>query len=341
MPLDASLVGTDIGRIHARVDARWLMAYASGVPDERPELYDTTGPLAAHPLFPVAPEWALLTTHRAAPMSMSPDETARGVHYRHDVVLERPVVAGDEVDVTARVIGVDRQRAGATQTALFRATDAVGVTVWQTRLTSLFVGVELVGNPARVDDEWPPTPADGVSQAVVAQRTSFVRLVDAHVYTECARIWNPIHTDVVVARRAGLDAPILHGTATLARAVSIATELAVVPLSAVRRVAGTFAAMVPLGSTITVRLLASTPTSLAFDVVTEAGQTAVRSGVVGLLPSPRPGSAAGPPPLDALTERSGQTSLEAMTEGSEGRHVRPVSGTSRASRTSPPAGSTP
>ena len=34
-----------------------------------------------------------------------------------------------------------------------------------------------------------------------------------HVYTECARIWNPIHTDLAVARAAGLPGPILHGTA--------------------------------------------------------------------------------------------------------------------------------
>ena len=42
----------------------------------------------------------------------------------------------------------------------------------------------------------------------------------AHVYTECARIWNPIHTDVAYARAAGLPDIILHGTATLALSVS-------------------------------------------------------------------------------------------------------------------------
>ena len=38
----------------------------------------------------------------------------------------------------------------------------------------------------------------------------------AHVYTECARIWNPIHTDTAVTAKAGLPGIILHGTATLA-----------------------------------------------------------------------------------------------------------------------------
>ena len=49
----------------------------------------------------------------------------------------------------------------------------------------------------------------------------------AHVYTEGARIWNPIHTDAAVAARAGLPGIILHGTATLALAVSISVTCVV------------------------------------------------------------------------------------------------------------------
>ena len=282
MPLDASLVGTEVGRVRVVADERWLMAYAAGVPDERPELYDTTDALVAHPLFSVAPEWALLTTHRAAPAAMTADESRRGVHYHHDLVLDRRLVAGETIDVVARVVGVDRQRAGAAQRLLFEATDASGATVWRTWLTSVFVGVELADEPRSSDDHEQPASIDTVG--AVAEATSFVRAVDAHVYTECARIWNPIHTDLAIARRAGFDAPMLHGTATLARAVSIATGLAGVPLAAVRRVAGTFSAMVPLGSTITVRLLAATSDALAFDVVTESGRAAVRNGHIGLAP---------------------------------------------------------
>src|SRR4029453_2074528 len=41
-----------------------------------------------------------------------------------------------------------------------------------------------------------------------------------HVYNECARIWNPIHTDLEYAHAAVLPGIILHGTATLALSVS-------------------------------------------------------------------------------------------------------------------------
>ena len=39
-----------------------------------------------------------------------------------------------------------------------------------------------------------------------------------HAYTECASIWNPIHTERAVALGAGLPDIILHGTATWALA---------------------------------------------------------------------------------------------------------------------------
>jgi acyl dehydratase len=76
----------------------------------------------------------------------------------------------------------------------------------------------------------------------------------AHVYTECAHIWNPIHTDAAVARAAGLPGIILHGTATLALAVSrVLGHLAADP-HAVRRLSARFTGMVPLPSHLTVRV---------------------------------------------------------------------------------------
>src|SRR5262245_63914545 len=60
-------------------------------------------------------------------------------------------------------------------------------------------------------------PLDGGQRVIVLDIESVeVPYHLGHVYTECARIWNPIHTDLAVVRAAGLSGPILHGTATLA-----------------------------------------------------------------------------------------------------------------------------
>lgn len=281
MPLDPSLVGHHLGRISVVCDDRWLMSFAAGVPDERAQFYDTTTRLAAHPLFPVAPEWELLVTHRVTQPGLTVDEVRRGIHVAHDVIMERPIRSGDQVVLEAQVASVDRRPAGATQQLLFTATDSGGHVVWRTMLTSLFLGAELVGQPLHADVGWPVEPLSTVRATTpIASRQSFVRTVDAHVYTECARIWNPIHTDVVAARRAGLAQRPLHGTATLARAVSIATDLAGMPIERVRRVTARFGAVVDLGSTIDIRLRAVDGRRLSFDVITGGGRPAIADGVI-------------------------------------------------------------
>ncbi len=127
---------------------------------------------------------------------------------------------------------------------------------------------------------WPPAPAPDVPDRPIATQSSHVRSIDAHVYSECARIWNPIHTDVHIARRAGLADPILHGTATLARDVSIATTLAGGPLSAVHCVSGEFTSMVALDSVIEIRLREASADLLRFDVLTGDGRRAITDGQV-------------------------------------------------------------
>lgn len=281
MPLHADVLGFSAGSLDVAVDARWAMAYAAGVPDTRPELYDTAGTLTVHPMLAVAVEWQLLVAHRSGGSGLTAAEVRTGIHVGHDLVLDRALRSDEQIHLEARTVAVDRRRAGATQTVLFTATDSGGAVVWRTANTSLFLGVELVGEPGAVELDWPDAaPPIGTDAEPVALRTSEVRALDAHVYSECARIWNPIHTDVVAARRAGLAAPILHGTATMARAVGIVAEVLDVPLAQVRRVAGRFSAPVDLATSIEVRVFAPEGRAARFDVLTQGGAAAISGGLV-------------------------------------------------------------
>lgn len=280
MPLSPTALAAPVQSIDLSLDARWAMAYAAGVPDERPELYATDdtrrpGGVVVHPLLPVAAEWQLITSMRATGTGLDPSETRRGIHVGHDLVLAAPIVAGTEVHLSARTVAVGRRRAGATQTVEFTAT-AEGSVLWRTRMTSLYLGVELAGDPAADGSPWPDALAAAPAGAAVASQTSPVRAVDAHVYTECARIWNPIHTDVVAAHLAGLRSPILHGTATLARSVSIASRLTEVPLEAIGRVTASFSGQVELGSSFDVRVLGVDRSTVWFDAVLPDGTAALR-----------------------------------------------------------------
>lgn len=281
MPLRESAFGHQLEPITTTFDARWAMAFAAGIPDDRAELYATDGALVVHPLFPVAPEWELLVSNRSLPDGMTVAEAKRGIHVGHDLTLLRPVPVGESVTIHASITVVGRRRAGATQETTFLAVDAAGEVVWETRFSSLYLGVDFEGSSAG-ERSAVSARVDSVGAAsAIASRTSQVRMVDAHIYSECARIWNPIHTDVVAARAAGLAAPILHGTATLARAVSAVVDMAGLALADVRRIACRFGAMVPLGSSIEIRLLVVDGSTLGFEVLQQDGRRAISDGVIG------------------------------------------------------------
>jgi len=211
------------------------------------------------------------------------------------------------VQTVARVTEVRARRSGTLIVTRFVTTDAAGDPVTTTDYGSVYrgvsmTGVSMTGVASRDVDE--PSPRATVSGDPEAPRANAVLsegasgspdavitwhdLVDvpatlALVYTECARIWNPIHTDVAVARAAGLPAPILHGTATLALAVSraLAHDRRGDP-SAVAEISARFTGMVAMPSTLTVRGRDGQDDSIDFDVANEAGASVLSAGRLGL-----------------------------------------------------------
>ena len=101
----------------------------------------------------------------------------------------------------------------------------------------------------------------------------------AHVYSECARIWNPIHTDRAVALAAGLPDIILHGTATMVLAVSQIVRLVLGGDAArVRRLGGRFSAMVLMPSVLELIIHGVQDGVVSFAVMTEDGPPAFSGG---------------------------------------------------------------
>lgn len=291
MGIPASLVGATIGPIVHEVDERWTMAYAAAIGDDLACYFDTSrdGGVVAHPLFAVCPEWPVIVASRDAlvQMGVPAGDVQRGVHATHDLELHRLVRAGDRLSTMLTITGVEHRRPGAFMAIVLETRDDSGGLVATTRQGTLHLGVPTDGEddaPGNGGNPLPPPPTDGP----VTKHHIEVSAGAAHVYTECARIWNPIHTDVAVARAAGLPGIILHGTATLAHAVStIVREEADGDPLVVCRISGRFGAMVPMPSAITVRLLGRTRlddqrSAVHFDVRNAQGAAAVDRGVVVL-----------------------------------------------------------
>jgi len=293
-PIAAGIVGVEAGPLAHAIDARWLMAYAAALGETDPRYFDTeaAGAPVAHPLFPVCYEWPLALAVRAKAIDRSID--ARSVHAAHRLVIHRAPRAGDVLTTMARVVAVERRRAGTLVAVRFTTLDAAGRPVTTTDYDSVYRGVDLIGNdrgaaePGGTGGGGGPVREPLRSPAPDSPEIRWTEAVDvaataAHVYTECARIWNPIHTDIAVARAAGLPGPILHGTATLALAVSrvIALDLGGDP-ARVHGVSVRFTGMVPLPSRFTVRGGPLDREAVAFDAIDADGRPVLSDGALGL-----------------------------------------------------------
>ena len=277
LALPRDLVGVTVGPIEHAIDARWLMAYAAGLGETDARYFDTlaTGGPASHPLFPVCYEWPALLAVRAR---ATPDEIAvRSVHATHDLAVHRPPRAGDSLHTTARVTGLAHRRAGTLLTVRLETTDADGRRVTTSDYGSVYRGVGFEGEDLGqgVDGGARSGLPPGAVEMPVEVPAGL-----AHVYTECARIWNPIHTDVAVARAAGLPDIILHGTATLALAVSGVLRHSGADPRAVRRVRGHFTGMVSLPSRLTIRAAKAHEGQVFVFEAAEGGTRVLRGGMM-------------------------------------------------------------
>ena len=292
--IPAAAVGITVGPREHEIDARWLMAYAAALGESAPEYFDTTRPdgILAHPLFPVCYEWPLALDVRAKAL---PDDVAvRGVHATHRLTLHRPPRAGDRLSTTATVAALERRTPGAYLVLRMETVDAAGRPVSTTEYGSLYLGVDCdaplpasLPNGERERGTRSPQgrgPGEGWWSVEVRIAATL-----AHVYTECARIWNPIHTDRAVALGAGLPDIILHGTATLALAISqVLRQQPRGATTLVRAVTARFGAMVRMPSRIVVRGQAPRPSTagavVGFEALAEDGHPAVRDAEIVLSP---------------------------------------------------------
>jgi acyl dehydratase len=290
MPLDASLVGTATEPLVSEVDERWTMAYAAGLVDLLDCYIDTRRPggIIAHPLFPVCVEWPAALMLRAKHREKMPAaEAARGVHATHHTIIHRPLRPPQRVTTRAAIAGIERRKPGALEVTRFDTVDDQGVPISTTFTGNIYRQVEVAGDDRPAAMPAAPAPKTAPSRPRSESRIP-VAAAAAHVYTECARIWNPIHTDAKVASAAGLPAIMLHGTATLALAVSriIAIEAANDP-ERVAEVYGRFGAMVFMPSELTLRIVARERIdgggeAVFFETLSSEGGRAVRDGVVVL-----------------------------------------------------------
>jgi acyl dehydratase len=209
--IPASIVGETLGAVSLVITARKVMAFAAGLGVTR-RCYYEDAPLAP-PAMAVALEWPLLNGTRYRQLLRAPQEVMeRAIHLQQASVFHRALRTGAAVSTSGSVLGLRQSRRGVVVQVGLRTIDDAGDTLTESKFTALVLGSRLdctpLAEPERREAE-APNRWDRHAHREAP-------LLAAHIFSECSGIWNPIHTEAPAARRAGLDAPILHGTWTWA-----------------------------------------------------------------------------------------------------------------------------
>lgn len=282
MPLSARTISATTRPVLHQTDERWLMAYAASLGDLNPHYMDTTQAITAHPVFPVCLEWpAILATRELTSASgMTDSESSKGVHASHDLHLYRSIVPGELLATTTTIIDARSIPPGAALVMRLDTLDEQGELVCRTYQTSIYRGVSVSAETTEQMTDAPPAWPNSDSSFVATARHNIAIPGNlAHSYTECARIFNPIHTDKQVALDAGLPDIILHGTATLALAVSTLVDQCLDGNpKRVSRLGGRFSAMVLMPSEIALEIGEAKNGNISFRVFNEHGEEAISRG---------------------------------------------------------------
>ena len=277
----------DVGRYTVAqsfdVDARSITAFASGVGDFNECYMDDARPggLIGHPGMIFSFQW----NSRFKPdLELDLQLVRRGVHAWVDVRFERAIREGDVITSQGRSIGVRQLGPGVLSSERYTMRDSAGALVATMDSGGITRGARLDGADQELESA-PPLPT--ASRNGGAPIWSIELPIDPqapHIYTECADIWNPIHTERRVALAAGLPDIILHGSANIIIALRevINRSFGGDP-TRLRRFAGQFRAMVIPGRPVTVRALESREeggeTLVFFEMLNDAGETAIANGV--------------------------------------------------------------
>ncbi len=139
---------------------------------------------------------------------------------------------------------------------------------------AIYRGVETDASPVTDEDSSSlrslPPPEYTETTTIPISRTF------PHLYSECASIWNPIHTERRVALAAGLPDIIVHGTALWALVWKHLSQ----EHGDLSRLAGRFSAMVVPGEAVTLRTsrLDGETRSIAFRLDNLQGDPAINAG---------------------------------------------------------------
>lgn len=256
------------------VEAERTIAYAEATNDEHEK--HLSGELAP-PVFAFVPVFQALMPVIA---QVVPTEILmRVVHGEHDFQFAQPIVPGMTLSSTVAPVGIHGRSSGATVVVKAVTETTSGEPVVEQYMTAFFRGAELEGSHGE------QAPAHGFPEALrgsepLLSATHGYDSDQTRRYSEASGDPMPIHLDDDFAKSVGLPGIIVHGMCTLAFAsrVVIAAGCPEDP-ARLTRLAGRFGAIVQPSEKVSTSVYASPPAALAFETVSDNGNTAIKDGL--------------------------------------------------------------
>ena len=282
MPIRIDAVG-QTRSTDTEITARDVLAYAAVLGFDSEACMDDARPggLVVVPMFCTRLEWILVgDDQRSASLGLTLQERRRGVHAFQDSGFFHPLRVGMKVRSTSRNDYMRETSAGTLVLTSFEhrevQTGDLLIKSWSgTMLRGIKLGQPSAGvSPDDLVESGPAAPP-------AESREVFLPWTLPHIYSECANIWNPIHTERAVALAAGLPDIIVHGTITWAISAREALKVAGKDPLALLRLSARFRNVVLPGTPITVKLGASDPEgNVSFSTLNAAGEPALANGLV-------------------------------------------------------------
>lgn len=266
------------------LDARKIMAYAASINDLNEAYFDDLreGGLNVHPAISFALQWNtryrpdLLPNNRAAPF---------GVHAETDLRIYQPYKQGQVVTVQGQLVARKKISPGVYSVDRFRMTDSCGDLIAELDYNGITRGATLNGDDRELEASPAQPRVDALNIDHTWQTEIYIPKHAGQQYTECADIYNPIHTEPSIAKATGLPGIILHGSATKAQALTnIIDRCFGGDAKRVTRLCGQLRAMVLMDTSITVECLGTQEEGrelqVFYRVLNGDGQLAIANGVI-------------------------------------------------------------
>lgn len=271
MGLNRDLLGKEYDPQTYVVSAEATTAYARAYNEDNAWFFDADRPagVLAPPLFGAVASWlSLMTVVTDAELNV---DVLRLVHSRQDMRFFHPIVPGDTINSTAKIVAIEEQPGGESLAVDLHCCNQTGETVQRITFTA-FIRGQGRRSPTRVATGETSEPLHRVSQTIDADQT--------FRYAKASGDRNPIHIDENVAKLAGLPGIIVHGLCTLAFvSKAIIDSVCEKDPRRLRRLSAGFARPVLPGQTITTAIWQDTnPGSHRYETVNPSGRAVIRSG---------------------------------------------------------------